>query len=114
LSNITVDGKPRNAINGAVWPNIDVPMFMRNGDYQLVVENKDSGPHPFHIHGNRFQVIDVDGKGSVLTGWKDTFDVRSGSRVTLRGRLDNPGHWMVHCHIVHHMEEGMMTELMVH
>jgi FtsP/CotA-like multicopper oxidase with cupredoxin domain len=27
--------------------------------------------------------------------------------------LWNPGHWMYHCHILEHAEDGMMGEMMV-
>jgi FtsP/CotA-like multicopper oxidase with cupredoxin domain len=113
LNTIVVDGNPMNAINGAIAPNIPTPTFARDGDYTFVVKNDDSGAHPFHLHGNRFQVLEVDGKPSPLRGWKDTVDMKAGSTVVLRTHLDNPGHWMVHCHILRHIEEGMMGMIMV-
>jgi FtsP/CotA-like multicopper oxidase with cupredoxin domain len=33
--------------------------------------------------------------------------------VELLVRLDNPGPWMLHCHIAEHLETGMMTLIQV-
>jgi FtsP/CotA-like multicopper oxidase with cupredoxin domain len=112
LGTIIVDGQPRNSINGAIFPDVPTPEFPANGDYTFVVTSADSGSHPWHLHGNRFQIVDIDGVPGP-TGWKDSADIRPGSRVTLRTTLDNPGRWMVHCHILRHIEEGMMGELVV-
>ena len=70
--------------------------------------------HPFHIHGNRFQVVDVDGAPPAQAqGWKDTFDIPPRTTVTIVSELDNPGEWMYHCHILEHADEGMAGMMMV-
>lgn len=94
-------------IDGASWP--DVPMVMVEGDVPtaFVVQNDSEMHHPFHLHGNRFQVLDVDGAPPALGGWKDTFDIPPFATVTLASELDNPGEWMFHCHILEHAELGM-------
>ena len=40
--------------------------------------------------------------------------VRGAQSVTILTYFDNPGQWMVHCHISEHSEKGMMGEVMVH
>lgn len=112
LNTVIIDGQPRNAINGAVFPDVPTPELAADGDYTFVVKNNDSGSHPWHLHGNRFQILDIDGVPGPR-GCKDTTDMRPGSRVTVRTKLDNVGRWMVHCHILRHIEEGMMAELLV-
>jgi plastocyanin len=42
---------------------------------------------------------------------KDTVLIGPAERYDLALRGDNPGVWMVHCHIEHHMANGMMTTL---
>jgi FtsP/CotA-like multicopper oxidase with cupredoxin domain len=68
-------------------------------------------PHPFHLHGHRFQVID----GAAVTfprAWKDDVLVPARGRVTLRVSFDGvSGRWMMHCHILEHAEGGMMGEV---
>jgi FtsP/CotA-like multicopper oxidase with cupredoxin domain len=40
---------------------------------------------------------------------EDTINVAIHQTIRLRLIPDNPGHWMVHCHILPHADEGMMT-----
>ena len=68
-----------------------------------------AGPeHPFHLHGQFFKVLTGD-----EPGFKDTVLVPGQSRVEIEAYLDNPGHWMLHCHIQEHAELGMMAEMHV-
>lgn len=99
-------------LDGASWP--DVPMVQAPGSQITVfeVENRSEMHHPFHIHGNRFQVLSVDGT-PFAGGWKDTWDVPPRAIVTVVSELDNPGMWMVHCHILEHADRGMAGMLSV-
>lgn len=100
-------------IDGASWP--DVPMVSVPGN-QLTyfgVRNDAPGRHPFHLHGQRFQVVAADGVPETRRAWKDSVDVPAGTTLTIASELDNPGHWMLHCHINEHGEDGMMAELEV-
>ncbi len=94
-------------IDGASYP--DVPMVMVEGNVPtgFVVQNDSEMHHPFHLHGNRFQVLAVDGVPPAIDGWKDTFDIPPYATVELASELDNPGEWMFHCHILEHAELGM-------
>jgi len=78
-------------------------------------------PHPLHIHGRQFLVIDrsvaSDSKGDWLTvnkgfvdeGWKDTVLVMPGERVKLLMRFtDFTGTYLYHCHNLEHEDLGMM------
>ncbi|MDP9473137.1 MAG: multicopper oxidase domain-containing protein [Chloroflexota bacterium] len=68
-------------------------------------------PHPFHIHGHSFKIVATDGNPiPEAAQWtKDTVLIAPGERYDLELVADNPGVWMVHCHIEHHMANGMMT-----
>jgi manganese oxidase len=61
--------------------------------------------HTWHIHGHRW--LDASG---VLT---DNIQLGPGLYSTFEFREDNPGTWLVHCHVPDHMEGGMMAEYMV-
>ena len=75
---------------------------------EWTIKNVTGEDHPFHIHGNRFQVVDVGGESVPEgQGWKDTFDIPPRTTVTLVSALDNPGEWMYHCHILEHGDAGM-------
>lgn len=63
--------------------------------------------HPVHLHGQRFLVEAVNGVPQEHPVWKDTVLVPTGWTVDLLVELDNPGDWMIHCHIAEHLEAGM-------
>ncbi len=100
-------------IDGQSWPN--VPMVTCPGDTVtiFVVDNRSEMRHPFHIHGNRFQVLDIGGVPTTRDAWKDTFDIPAMTAITIASELDNPGEWMYHCHILEHGDKGMAGMMMV-
>jgi FtsP/CotA-like multicopper oxidase with cupredoxin domain len=102
-------------INAASFP--DVPRFeTRLGQTELwTVNNHTEMDHPFHMHGFRFQVLDVGGVPPPYRGWKDTVNIPHDelglTSARLLVRYDGfPGRWVYHCHILHHQEHGMMAE----
>ncbi len=65
--------------------------------------------HPFHIHVNDFQVIEVNGKPHDANSWEDTFPLPAFGEVVIRSRfLDFTGKYVYHCHILDHEDAGMM------
>lgn len=104
---------PRFFINGAQFPEGD-PVMVDEGALEVwTLRNDAEMDHPFHIHGLFFQVLDADLRPRVELGWKDTVNVPRESSVALAVRFDNPGEWMMHCHILEHAERGMMGMLHV-
>jgi FtsP/CotA-like multicopper oxidase with cupredoxin domain len=94
--------------------NADIGWRFRVGDrIRLRIVNDRSAPHAMqhaiHLHGQRFLVLSVDGERHAHPAWKDTVLVPTGAVVDLLVELDNPGPWMLHCHIAEHLESGMMT-----
>lgn len=90
----------------------------------IVVNNEDTGKHPFHLHGHVFQLIDrapsVDDADPFVhfdeddhpefpqyPMRRDTVYVREQSNMVLRFKADNPGVWFFHCHIDWHLEQGL-------
>lgn len=69
--------------------------------------------HPVHVHGQRFLVLSVDGVATENLVWKDTVLIPAGSVVELLVEMNNPGEWMLHCHIPEHLESGMMLDFNV-
>ena len=45
--------------------------------------------------------------------WKDTVLVQKGDTVEVLVDMENPGTWLIHCHIPEHMEAGMMSSFKV-
>ena len=76
-------------------------------DWHII--NKASMDHPFHLHTNRFQIIDRNGQSESLRAWKDTVNIKAYESVTLRVRFDDfTGRTVYHCHILDHEDQGMM------
>lgn len=75
-------------------------------------------PHPFHIHVNPFQVVQIEKLATkVVTKvdeWRDTFVVEKGKKVTIRMRFgDFPGKTVLHCHTLDHEDQGMMRTIQI-
>lgn len=69
--------------------------------------------HPIHFHGQRFLVLNTNGKKNDNLVWKDTTLVPSGDSVDILLDASNSGDWMAHCHISEHLEDGMMLNFSV-
>lgn len=101
-------------IDGAAWPDVPVVNVAADVETTFDIENKSEMHHPFHIHGNNFQIVAINGVAPTTPqGWKDTWDVPPRSTVTVVSDLWNAGDWMYHCHILEHAEGGMMGEMVV-
>ena len=100
-------------INGEAWPDVTAANVELEADVIIEVRNLSATSHPFHLHGHRFEVLSVGGVASPARRFEDTVDVPIRSTLRLRMTADNPGQWLVHCHLLGHEEGGMMTELVV-
>lgn len=83
-------------------------------------------PHPMHVHGLQFQVVDRQVEsgsagdwesvrhGYVDEGWKDTVLVMPGERVKLLLKFEDfTGLYLYHCHNLEHEDLGMMRNYRV-
>ncbi len=95
------------SINGVAWNPQVPPLTIAKGErVALIMTNSTGMPHPMHLHGHRFQVVEIEGvplAGAV----RDTVRVPPGQRVVVVFDADNPGTWAFHCHMLYHMEAGM-------
>jgi FtsP/CotA-like multicopper oxidase with cupredoxin domain len=101
------------SINGERWPDVTAQTVALGSRPVIEVRNLSATRHPFHTHGNAFEVLSIDGAPVTERRFEDTFDVGIRQRVRLRLHADNPGAWMVHCHVLGHEDTGMMTLLRV-
>jgi FtsP/CotA-like multicopper oxidase with cupredoxin domain len=97
------------SINNVVWNKNVPPLDVAKGErIELVFVNQTPMPHPMHLHGHEFQVVEIDGvrfTGAV----RDTVLVPPGGRVVVAFDANNPGWWALHCHLLYHMDAGMFT-----
>nr|WP_321457297.1 multicopper oxidase family protein [uncultured Cohaesibacter sp.] len=82
----------------------------------VVIEmvNDTAWPHAMHVHGHHFRIIEREGS-TVDEGrtWKDTFLIGSGQKTKIAFVADNPGKWLLHCHMLEHAAAGMTTWFVV-
>ena len=77
---------------------------------RIVLVNDTMMTHPIHLHGMWSDLEDADGKFKVR---KHTIDMPPGTRRSYRVTADALGRWAYHCHLLFHMEAGMMREVRV-
>jgi FtsP/CotA-like multicopper oxidase with cupredoxin domain len=99
------------SLNNVPWTKDVPPLPIAKGErVELVFVNQTPMPHPMHLHGHEFQVVEIDGKrfpGAV----RDTVLVPPGRRVVVAFDANNPGLWALHCHLLYHLDAGMFTTL---
>ena len=92
-----------------------------NGGGMGMMNNMMQMPHPVHIHGLQFQIIDRDISGVSSSswetvkdgfldkGWQDTFLLLPGMKVQVIMRFEDfTGKYIYHCHNLEHEDMGMM------
>jgi FtsP/CotA-like multicopper oxidase with cupredoxin domain len=95
-------------LNGQSWPEV-TPLVVEKGQrVEIIFLNTSTMSHPMHLHGHIFQVTAIDGKplnGAI----RDTVLVMPKSSLSIQFDADNPGVWPLHCHVMYHLEAGMLT-----
>jgi len=90
------------SINGYIFGNLP-GLVMKQGEkvrWYLLGMGSEQDLHTPHWHGKVVQY------GKRFT---DVVELLPGSMATVDMRADNPGAWMFHCHVLDHMEAGMMA-----
>ena len=102
------------AFNG-VAGDLDEPLatVARGRSVVVTIRNDTAFPHAMHLHGHHFEVLARDGAPDPWTDRRDTELVGAGETVEIGFVADNPGRWMLHCHMLEHAASGMATWLEV-
>lgn len=78
----------------------------RGRPVMLAFQNNTAFAHAMHLHGHHFRLLD-----NLDDGWKpfwlDTVVVNPRQTARIAFVADNPGKWMIHCHMLEHQETGM-------
>lgn len=85
----------------------------RGRSYVLALRNETAWWHPMHLHGHSFRVVSRNGTPNPRREWGDTVLVPPKKTVDIAFVADNPGNWMLHCHVMDHQMAGLMTVLRV-
>lgn len=89
----------------------DEPMFKASPGDTIVLESRNDTafPHAIHLHGHHFREIERNGRNLEFQDWRDTFISAPRESVKIAFVADNPGKWLIHCHMLGHAASGMMT-----
>ncbi|OCK84645.1 multicopper oxidase [Lepidopterella palustris CBS 459.81] len=97
---------------------LDIP----NGEewVYVIIESGVPLPHPIHLHGHDFFIL-AEGAGSYSTSValnldnpprRDTALLPTAGYLVLAFETDNPGVWLMHCHIGWHTSMGFALQIL--
>lgn len=97
--------------NGKAGP-ATTPLIVRLGDrVRIRFVNLGMDHHPMHLHGHTFNVTGTEGGRIPESAWwpGNTVLVGVAQARTVEFLANNPGDWMIHCHLPHHMMNQMSS-----
>jgi FtsP/CotA-like multicopper oxidase with cupredoxin domain len=77
---------------------------------RISLYNATAFDHVMHLHGHHFWENSETGQPG---DYRDGTFVRAGEARDILCVLDNPGNWMLHCHMLSHQADGMATWIRV-
>ena len=87
------------------------PVHFNSGErLRIVLVNDTMMNHPIHLHGMWSELDNPEGQFQVR---KHTINVQPAQLISYQVSADNLGRWAYHCHLLYHMESGMMREVVV-
>ncbi len=98
-------------LNGAKYGEAP-PLRVGFGErVRITFINESMMAHPMHLHGMFFQV--ENGQAMDRLPDKNVIVVAPGRTQSVLLTADEAGEWPLHCHLLYHMESGMMQKLVV-
>lgn len=98
-------------LNGAKFGEAP-PMKVAFGErVRITFVNETMMAHPMHLHGMFFQV--ENGQSADRLPDKNVVTIAPGKTQSILLTADEAGEWPLHCHLLYHMESGMMQKLIV-
>ena len=90
---------------------LDEPVFRaeRGRTVHLTIRNDTGFAHGIHLHGHHFTVLSVNGAPDPHRDRRDTVLTQRGDVVEIAFVADNPGKWLLHCHMLEHQAAGMLS-----
>ncbi|KAK5659545.1 hypothetical protein OQA88_747 [Cercophora sp. LCS_1] len=90
--------------------------------YFTIYDDGETSPHPIHLHGHDFAILQQSSASltddTVFTlntqnpPRRDVVLLPSGGFVVIAFKTDNPGNWLLHCHIAKHAAEGLGFQIL--
>ncbi|KAI6352163.1 hypothetical protein MCOR25_009522 [Pyricularia grisea] len=107
--------------NTSVFESSNAVMVLDKADewIYLAIQTTLAVPHPIHLHGHDFFVL-AQGSGQYQPGTtalnlvnpprRDTAMLPASGHLVMAFLTDNPGAWLMHCHIGWHTSEGFAMQ----
>ncbi|CAI7635678.1 unnamed protein product [Penicillium pancosmium] len=119
--------------NSEIYGEFTHPFVLEHNQViEVILNNQDTGSHPFHLHGHNFQMVSrtpsygpnfydfadgdpvaynaTENPSSSFPAYparRDTFVAPPQGNFVVRFVADNPGVWLFHCHIDWHLMQGL-------
>ncbi|KZV96355.1 laccase [Exidia glandulosa HHB12029] len=98
------------------------PIFLNNanGTAYWIIENQSPIVHPIHLHGHDFNVVSSGSTAfdptTATLKWdnpprRDVAMLPGNGYLLIAFKVDNPGVWIMHCHIAWHVSQGLSLQL---
>ncbi len=102
------------AFNG-VAGRPEEPLFrVRAGEsVRIAMVNDTAWSHAIHFHGHHVRLLGANGEILEEKGWRDTVYLNRHEERAVAFVADNPGKWMIHCHMLEHQAAGMASWFVV-
>ena len=98
------------SLNGHAGMTEDPLFRAKQGEtVQLNIVNNTRWPHAMHTHGHHFLTrnkLNPDAEAFLM---RDTALVDPRETLSVHLKADNPGRWLLHCHMLEHQAGGMVT-----
>jgi hephaestin len=106
-NSLFVDANIKRSINGFIYGNVP-GLLMREGEHVTwYVFGGGEQAHTVHFHGQTvIQRTSREHRSDVIEVFPGTYD-------TVDMVTDNPGTWLVHCHVSVHMRDGMSARFTI-
>lgn len=99
------------SFDGTKFNEVEGPIPFRYGErLRMTLVNDTMMAHPIHLHG---MFVEMDNGHDGKRPLKHVVNVKPGSRLSVLVTADEPGDWAFHCHLLYHMEAGMMRVVRV-
>jgi FtsP/CotA-like multicopper oxidase with cupredoxin domain len=98
-------------MNGKSGP-ATTPLIVKLGErVRIRLVNLGMDHHPIHLHGNTFYVTGTEAGRVPQAAWTPANTVLVGVAQArdIEFEANNPGDWMLHCHMPHHMMNQMAS-----
>lgn len=103
-----------HTINGRSGP-FTTPLVVKHGE-RVRVRLLDFSPqqhHPIHLHGHTFWITGHEGARIPASAWvpRNNALIAVAQATDFEFVANNPGDWIFHCHMVHHMMNHMVRQV---